>query len=154
MKTFISAFAFATFVAVSAGNAYELTVTAKDGSLVKSLDGDALGAMKRQKIETTTPWTDGMTVFEGVVGDAFFEEIAPDATMITAVALDDYIIKIPVQVLREDGAIIADRMNGATMSAAEKGPYWIIFDFDDLPVERQSEFRNYSVWQLVEMQLD
>ena len=154
MKAFLTVAALPTALLCSTASAFDLAITASDGTTLASLDGDALAKMTRDSIETTTPWTEGMTTFEGVKGDAFFDEVAPKAKTVTAVALDDYIIEIPVSVLREDGAIIADRMNGETMSPVDKGPYWIMFDFDSLPVERQSEFRNYSVWQLVEIQLD
>lgn len=105
-------------------------------------------------LKTETPWTDGMQHFEGVTGKAFLDAIDTKGETILAVALDDYLIEIPTEVFRNEPVIIASKVDGKRMAPSDKGPFWIMFDFDNAPVSRHSEYRNYSVWQLVEIEVE
>lgn len=135
-------------------HAFELKITSKSGEIIDSYGSERLKSLGTKVIETSTPWTSGLQVFNGVPATVLLDEVAPNSEIITAAALNDYIIEVPVEILRRTGAIVAFELNGESMLPITKGPFWIIFDFDDLPLEQHTEIRRYSVWHLSELQID
>src|SRR4051812_10911215 len=53
-------------------------------------DRAMLEALGLVKIETTTPWHTGPTVFEGVSLDRLMQEVGAKGDRVTAIALNDY----------------------------------------------------------------
>lgn len=141
-------------VFANTANASDLLIRQEDGDLEKRIAMKDLEAFGVETFETTTPWTDGMQVFEGVSGKVFAEKFFGDAELVRAIALDNYIIEIPAEVFETEPVMIATRLNGESMEPSKKGPFWIMFDFDASPTSRHSEYRNYAVWQLVEIEIE
>ena len=105
-----------------------------DGSIGKyNADGRAdfdlqmLRAFPSVRIQTTTPWTEGVTDFEGVSLEELFKSVAATGKSIKAAALNDYIADVDPATIISSGAILAYRMNGADISVRDKGPLWIMF---------------------------
>jgi hypothetical protein len=92
-----------------------------------SFDLEALQKMPVSEIATSTPWTDGVTKFEGVSAKALLDAASAQGSTVKATALDDYAVEIP----RDDfeKAIVAYKMDGALLSE-QFGPYWIIYNYD------------------------
>lgn len=115
-----------------------------------------LDAMPQKEIKTVTPWTDGLTVFTGVSLSYLLDAVgaADDAETISAVALNDYKVEIPVSDARLQGVIIASRMNGETMSVREKGPLWVIYPISDKPEIDSQETYSKMIWQLKRLEVN
>ena len=64
------------------------------------------------------------------------------------VALNDYKVVMPLSDVESDVPIIATRMNGAPMSVRDKGPYWIVFPYDQDARYQTETIYSYSIWQL------
>ena len=64
------------------------------------------------------------------------------------VALNDYVVTVPVAELEEDYPIVATRMDGKTMSVRDKGPYWVVFPYDLDSKYRTETVFSRSIWQL------
>lgn len=77
-----------------------LTLHAADGHSIASFTADDLAAMTRVEFTTTTQWTQGD---------------------ITARALNDYQVSIPLDSLSDGAPIIADHINGAPFTVRENG---------------------------------
>jgi hypothetical protein len=92
-----------------------------------SFDLDTLQKMEVFEVSTSTPWTDGVTKFEGVSAKALLASTGTDGTTIKASAADGYAVEIPREDLEK--AIIAYKMNGARLDE-QFGPYWIIYNYD------------------------
>ncbi len=107
-----------------------------------SFDLEALQKMPVATVDTTTPWTDGVTKFEGVSAKTLLDAAGAKGLVVKATALDDYAVEIP----REDleNAIIAYKMDGAPLDE-QFGPYWIIYDYDagygDEPHQQRSVYK-------------
>jgi len=84
------------------------------------------------EIQTRTPWYDGEMVFSGVPIKDLLEFVGAQGDSITAVALNDYEVEIPVSDTIDTGVILASRLNGEEMTVRSKGPLFIIYPYDDM----------------------
>ncbi|MFK7878188.1 molybdopterin-dependent oxidoreductase [Roseobacter sp.] len=107
-----------------------------------------LDAMDQVTFSTTTIWTDGETTFSGVPLKALLDKAAARGAVVEMVALNDYKVSMPLVEVEEFAPIVATRMNGETMSVRDKGPYWVVFPYDQNSRYQSETIYSYSIWQL------
>ena len=118
-----------------------------DGSV--QLDRATLEVMRTVEFETTTVWQDGAQRFTGVPLMEILTLAGSDAAdTISAIALNDYQVTIPVSSIEEDVPIVAYLMNGEMMSPRDKGPLWIVYPYDSDEKYRNEVTYSRSIWQL------
>jgi hypothetical protein len=100
------------------------------------------------QIETSTIWTDGVRVFQGVSLHLLAEVLGTSSGSLRATAINDYSVQIPVTDAIEGGPILAYLMDGEKMSVREKGPLWIIYPYDSASEYRSEVIYSRSIWQL------
>ena len=116
-------------------------------------DLEMLKALGEVTFQTSTPWTDGVQSFTGVSLEAVTRAVGVTEGTLTARAINDYAIEIPVSDAVEGGPILAYQLNGREMSVREKGPLWVIYPYD-LNRDYQSEVAfARSIWQLVSLEV-
>lgn len=113
-----------------------------------AFDQAMLDRLPQTVVTTETPWTQGPMDFSGVSLKVVLDLAGATGTTISATALNDYTVDIPITDAQNEKVIIADRKNGALMPIRDKGPLWIIY-----PITNQSELdgeATYSkmIWQL------
>lgn len=140
----------AAFALPAAAFDLELRNTAGGGEATLSLDD--LDAMPQARIATSTSWTRGVIVFDGVAGPAIAALAPEGATTVQATALNDYAYTLPISDLADGDAIIATRRDGAPIALRDKGPYWIIYDFDSLPDHERRLREPRAVWHLKKLE--
>ncbi|WP_425040316.1 molybdopterin-dependent oxidoreductase [Primorskyibacter sp. S187A] len=111
-------------------------------------DMDMLRAMPVETITTTTIWTEGEQVFEGVPLKAVMDMLGATGSVILASAINDYTVEIPADSLTETVPIVAFAQNGEEMSRRQKGPLWIVYPYDRAPEFRTEVIYSRSIWQL------
>lgn len=121
------------------------------GPLELSLE--AFEAIDQTTVVTKTPWHKEDTRFTGVSGAALVEYLGIQGEVVEAVALNDYLVEIPVSDLLESGLIFATRANGELMSVREKGPVFVVYPFDTNPSLKSEIIYGRSIWQLVRMNI-
>lgn len=150
----IAACVLASAVCGTASAAHELqvllTVQSAEGAV--TYDAEALAALGTVEVTTSTIWTDGAQHFTGVPLDVVLADAGISEGSITARAINDYAVEIPVADIARDhdglGPIIAYQRNGSPMAVRDKGPLWLIFPYDS-KAEFQSEvIYARSIWQL------
>lgn len=107
-----------------------------------------IDAMPQVQFTTSTIWTDEPTTFSGVPLKSVLEAAGIDGKNVEMVALNDYSVSIPVTELEENAPIIATRMNGQTMSVRDKGPFWVVYPYDDEAKYQTETAYSRSIWQL------
>lgn len=129
------------------------SISAKNQGDSAVFDIDMLAAMPSETYSTTTIWTDGVQELTGVPLFYFLESLGAEGSKITATAINDYAIDIPINEIKSSRALMAYYNFGEPMSVRDKGPLWIVFPFDEGP-EYQSE-KNYSrsIWQLSKIEV-
>lgn len=142
------------FFSVSAVMASDviLTISGKspaDGSEINvSYDLAALQALPKTSFTTATMWTDGPQTFDGVLLKDILDLNGIDKGTISAKAINDYAVDIPVSDAVAGGPIIAYALNGAPMSVRDKGPLWIVYPYDQNSDYQSEVVFSRSIWQL------
>ena len=108
-----------------------------------------LQALGVTTIATTTAWTDGTRVFEGVLAREVIRAMGPiSSDHVTALALNDYQADIPISDFIDYDVIFAWSMDGQMLSRRDKGPLWIVYPRDTAPVLSEERYEHRWVWQL------
>ncbi len=159
-RTLLKAITFATLTATLA-SAEDLPVP--QGDVILTISGNVecvnvdktaqfdlalLEGMDATTFETTTIWTKGKQVFQGVSLKLLVEALGLEGTKLNASAINDYTVEIPMSDAVEGGAIVAYRLNDKTMSVREKGPLWIVYPYDSNDTYRSEVTYSRSIWQL------
>lgn len=124
----------------------DILVTNQEGSAV--FDLAMLKAIGEVTFRTSTPWTEGEQSFTGVPLDALLQTIGVTEGTLTARAINDYAIEIPVSDAVADGPILAYLQNGDPMSVREKGPLWVVYPYDSKDDYQAEVIYSRSIWQL------
>ena len=124
-------------------------ISPSDGSQINvSYDLAALQALPKTSFTTSTMWTEGPQVFEGVLLKDILDVNGVDKGTISATAINDYAIDIPVSDAVVGGPIIAYGLNGSAMSIRDKGPLWIVYPYDQNADYQSEVVFSRSIWQL------
>lgn len=107
-----------------------------------------LEALGVEALTTGTSWTDGRQRFEGVRASEVLKAVGAEGSVVEATALNDYTAEIPVAMFEDFPVLFALRQNGATLTARDKGPVWIVFPRDDYPELNDPRIDICWVWQL------
>lgn len=135
-------------------SAESLKVTSEDGEVLATFDQISIEALGMQELQTETPWTDGVVTFEGVSIKKILSEAGISGKGVSGLSMDDYAASLSAEVIETFDPIVATRMNGEPMVLENKGPFWIMFDFDDMPSNTSIEMRNLAVWHLNELEVE
>lgn len=112
-------------------------------------NADAIAELPRIEFTTTTPWTMGTHSFSGPSLLSVLREAQADGTNIRLEALNGYSVELPVEQLNTTAPIVADRIDGRSLSIRDKGPLWVVYPYDsDLEFQTEVTYAR-SVWQLV-----
>ncbi len=129
-----------------------LTVSGKIG--VKNagetarFDMKMLEALPQHSFTTRTPWYDRPVKFTGPLLADVLAAVKASGTTVSAVAINDYAIKIPVADTTAHKVIVARLLDGKPMPVREKGPLFVVYPFDDSATLRSSVYYERSIWQL------
>lgn len=107
-----------------------------------------LDQLPRDTISTHTPWNEGKHTYTGFQAEEFFELLGIEGENLRIIAMNDYMIDIPVQDFIEVGAIFATHMDGVPMTVRNKGPIMIIYPFDEKPELKNESYYGKSIWQV------
>lgn len=132
-----------------------LTIT---GNIEKTNEGDAalfdrdmLQALPERTLETSTVVTDGVKLFEGFLMRDLLDHVEAEGETVTASALNDYIIEIPMEDFRRFDVLVATHMGGKRLSPRDKGPLWIVYPRDAHGELQDIRYDYRWVWQLIEL---
>jgi hypothetical protein len=107
-----------------------------------------LEALDSTIVETSTIWTEGNHVFQGVALAVLVEKLGIEGATLKATAINDYTVEIPLSDAVVGGPIVAYKMDGNTMSVRDKGPLWVVYPYDSNADYRSEVVYSRSIWQL------
>ena len=128
-----------------------LTIDLPDGS--RQYDLSQLKTLGEAEFSTSTVWTEGIHRFTGVplahvLADAGIESGPNTEGSVTATAVNDYAIDIPLSQVGPEYPLVAYMVDGAEMSVRDKGPLWIVYPYDSSSDYRTEVIYSRSIWQL------
>jgi len=157
-----SAAAMAAVASLSTA-AFAQDISAPTGAVILSISGEiattnvgdtlqfdlaTLSGLGDTIIETSTIWTDGVHVFQGVELATIAAVLGVTEGTFLAAAINDYTVEIPISDAVEGGAMIAYLMNGEAMSVRDKGPLWVVYPYDSSAEFRTEIVYSRSIWHL------
>ena len=104
-------------------------------------------------IQTSTPWTNGIPLFRGVLVRDLLRRVGTEGKIARAVALNDYRLDIPLSDFFDYPVLLAYEMNGKPLPVRDKGPIWLIYPLDQFSELRNRMTERKMVWQLIELQI-
>ncbi|MGB3339461.1 MAG: molybdopterin-dependent oxidoreductase [Devosia sp.] len=155
---------FLGWAAVAAAAGLACPTLGQDGQVILEVSGNVeatrsftlaqLQSLGVTTIATTTAWTDGTPVFEGVLARDVIAAMGPiSSDHVTALALNDYQADIPMSDFIDYDVIFAWSMDGQMLSRRDKGPLWVVYPRDTAPVLSEERYEHRWVWQLNRLQL-
>jgi hypothetical protein len=100
-----------------------------------------------------TPWTDGMTTFDGPLLRNILDQVGAKGKKLKIKAINDYSAEVPMEDARDYDTMLALKMNGQPMSVRDKGPLFMIYPFDTNPGLYNEKYFSRSVWQITEIEV-
>ena len=111
-------------------------------------DRAMIEALPIRHLQTSTAVTDGVNLFEGVLIRDLLDAVGAQGEVVSATALNDYTIDIPIEDFTEFGVIAAFSMDGTRLLPRDKGPLWIVYPRDDHAELLDIRYDYRWVWQL------
>ena len=127
----------------------QIGVTNRDGAAV--FDRPMLESAGMVSITTATPWHKETATFEGVPLARLMALVEARGETLVATALNDYTGEIPMDDVRNRKVILALKRDGAYMPVSDKGPLFIVYDFDHDPEANRQKYFGRSVWQVARL---
>lgn len=104
------------------------------------------------RIDTRTPWDEGVFRFEGVLLADFLDWVgAKDAPSITVRGLDGYSAVIPRADWTTWPIVLVTRQDGQPLDVRRRGPARIVYPVDQFPELNAGEYANRAVWLIAEI---
>ena len=132
----------------AAHDAARLVILAADGTRLAALDRAGMAELPQTEFTTRTIWTEGPQRFEGVSQATLLARHGLDPARLDLVAVNDYTVSLPAEAIGPVYPVIAHSRNGAPMSLRNKGPFWLVYDYDSDPDFRRETVYMRSIWQL------
>jgi hypothetical protein len=107
-----------------------------------------LEKMPRTRVETTTPFLPGNTVFEGVLLRDLLKAANLTAATLKMVALNDYQVEVPAADAAQYDVIVATKVGGKYLRVRDKGPFWLIYPMDQHPELQNEATATKMIWQI------
>jgi hypothetical protein len=126
-------------------------ISAKNADDTAQFDRPMLESLGLSKIVTSTPWSKGSIVFEGVLLERLMQVVGASGSSVVAIALNDYTTEIPREDFSKFNPILALKRNNNYMSVRDRGPLFIIYPFDNKPELKSQLYYGRSVWQVFKL---
>ncbi len=107
-----------------------------------------LSALEQQSFETSTTWNESVQRFSGPPLQLLLEQLGAGPGNLRLSAINDYSVEVDRSLLTADAPIIANRINDKAFGRREKGPFWVMFPFNQKPEFQRPIIYAACVWQL------
>ncbi len=117
------------------------------------LDQATVNAVGLVEYSTQDPFELKEATFRGVLMRDLLElwQVSPEATHLTFTALNDYQVKIPIELLRNYPIMLAQFQNGEPMQADYRGPAMLITPHTQFKSVKELAQLEYWIWQIVKV---
>lgn len=100
------------------------------------------------ELETMTPFTEGSTVFRGILARDLLRYLGAKGEQVEAAAIDLYEVTIPVEDFERFDVLIALEADGKKLRVRDHGPTWIIYPWSRHKELGKEIYSRRSIWQM------
>lgn len=120
---------------------------------IRDLGGVGLGDadlldLEQISFETSTVWTVGVQRFSGPSLLLLLEKLGAGPGNVRLTGINDYSVEVSRSLLTAHAPILANRINGMVFDRRAKGPFWVMFPFDQSEDFQTETIASACVWQL------
>lgn len=129
-----------------------IAVVTPGGAVDRTLSTAEIEALPAARIRTATPWSEKSDFDGPPLTDVLkLAGLLPAAAgaMVVLTAADDYTVRIPLADIERLKPILAHRQDGKPLSLRTRGPYWLIFPFDDTTAIQNDLWYYRAIWQII-----
>ncbi len=134
-----------------------LSVSGKIGAKNKGelavFDMAMIEKLPQHSFTTRTPWYDKPVKFTGPLLSDVLAAVKASGTTVSAVAINDYKINIPIEDIGKHGVLMARLIDDKPIPVRSKGPLFVVYPFDSAAMLRSSVYYERSIWQLKALDL-
>lgn len=135
----------------------DLTIKTVDGKTIAIPEAELL-AQPLKIVNTHTAWTKGQHEFKGillsdVLAKAGIDVSSAGGMKLRALALNDYVVNIPLEDATKYKVLVAAYMDGKRLTVRDKGPYWLVYPRDEFTELKDARFDHRWAWQLKEISI-
>ena len=123
-------------------------IAARNAGETARFDMKMIEALPQHSFTTSTPWFDRPVKFTGPLLSDLLAAVKASGTSISAEAINDYRITIPVADATRFKVIVARQIDDRPIPVREKGPLFVVYPFDSNAELRTSVYYERSIWQL------
>jgi hypothetical protein len=109
--------------------------------------------LPQHSFTTRTPWYDKPVKFTGPLLADVLAAVKASGTTVSAMAINDYKISIPMQDVSQHGVLMARLIDDKPIPVRSKGPLFVVYPFDSAAELRSSVYYERSIWQLKALNL-
>jgi hypothetical protein len=135
-----------TFPCVPA-SAAEIAVSGGAMSKPALIESEQLASLPAHEITTATPWT-GSTRFSGPRFTDVLAQLGARGSKVSLIAIDDYKVDLSMADIERYQPILALSMNGERLPPRGRGPFWLMFPFDNHPELQNDAWYFRAIWQI------
>lgn len=111
-------------------------------------DRAMIDALPSGKIVTSNHVLDKPATYTGPVLSTLLKQLGAKGNSVLVTALDDYTAELSMTDIEKYGVILATHENGKVMTIDTRGPFFVVFPFDQYKKLKQDLYYNMSVWQI------
>ena len=108
---------------------------------------EQLLALPQQEFSTLHTWTEVKETFSGPLLEDVVNLICKGVVSVELKALNDYSITVDFEGVKQYKPIIAHSINGQRLSIRDKGPLWVMVDYETHNLDSKN-LESLMVWQL------
>ncbi|UEM21872.1 molybdopterin-dependent oxidoreductase [Skermanella mucosa] len=140
-------FSLASLTGGTPALAAQISVSGAGLPAAATIDSQQLAGLPAVEIATATPWT-GKASFSGPYLTDVLALLKAEGGKVSLIAKDDYKVELSLTDIRRYRPIIATSMNGKPIPPRERGPFWLMFPFDDHPELQNDAWFFRAIWQI------
>lgn len=127
--------------------------TIKNGSVIKEYRDSDLKKFKWNTFKTSTPWFSQAKAFNGpLLKDILMDAGIKATDNLTVTALDKYQVNIPAADAWKEPVILAREIDGQKLKVKDKGPTWVIYNFDSKVALKHDTYYSRCPWQIASIE--
>lgn len=113
------------------------------------MDIPTIESLDRVEYTVMDPFKDVAVTYRGVLMSDLLDlwQVNDEATTLQMTALNDYMVEVPISLIREFPIVFAMQADGEYMPISDKGPAMLVLPYDDYEFERPSSDA-YWIWQI------
>lgn len=119
------------------------------------MDMDVVESVGMVDYSVMDPFVDQQITYRGPLMSDLMAvwQVSPQATVANMVALNDYTVHVPMDILRNYPVVFAVQANGEYMSIEDRGPAMLVLPYDDYTFDRPASDA-YWIWQIKSIEFE